>query len=105
MKKTVTVFAATGVAGSACVNELIRQDVFKIRVLARKQGQQEKTSFRPLTSTDAKQKQYQEWQAQSVEIRSADVTDHAELVPALEAALRNSKGPNLISVTVDRGRF
>lgn len=84
MKKTVTVFAATGVAGSACVNELIRQDVFKIRVLARKQGQQEKTSFRPLTSTDAKQKQYQEWQAQSVEIRSADVTDHAELIPALE---------------------
>ena len=43
--------------------------------------------------------------AQSVGVPAVRVNDHAELVPALEAALKNSKGPNLISVTVDRGRF
>ena len=43
--------------------------------------------------------------ARSVGVPAVRVNDHAELVPALEAALQNSKGPNLISVTVDRGRF
>ena len=44
MRKTVTVFAATGVAGSACVEELLRQDVFDVRILARKVGHAEKSS-------------------------------------------------------------
>ena len=34
MKKTVTVFAATGVACSACVEELLRMQQFNVRVLA-----------------------------------------------------------------------
>ena len=38
-RKTVTVFGATGTAGSACVDELIRQDQFNVQVLARKEGQ------------------------------------------------------------------
>jgi hypothetical protein len=36
---------------------------------------------------------------------STRVNAHDELVPALEAALANRSGPNLLSVTVDRGRF
>jgi uncharacterized protein YbjT (DUF2867 family) len=43
-KKTVTVFAATGAAGSACVDELLRQGVFDVQILVRDGGQQEKTS-------------------------------------------------------------
>jgi uncharacterized protein YbjT (DUF2867 family) len=38
MKKTVIVFGATGTAGSACVDELIRQQEFNVQVLARKGG-------------------------------------------------------------------
>ena len=30
-RKTVTVFGATGTAGSACVDELIRQDQFNVQ--------------------------------------------------------------------------
>ena len=47
------------------------------------QGMQEKTSFRPLTSDDAKQQQLNEWEAQGVKVVTADVTDHADLIPAL----------------------
>ena len=52
MKKTVTVFAATGVAGSACVEELLRQQQFNVRVLVRRGGQQEKSS----SGADAQQR-------------------------------------------------
>lgn len=84
MRKTVTVFAATGVAGSACVEELLDQQQFNVRVLMRKSGQQEKSSSGALRSGDDKQKQREDWQARGVEVRSADVTDHSELIPALE---------------------
>lgn len=84
MKKTVTVFAATGVAGSACVEELLRMQQFNVRVLLRKSGQQEKSSSGALRSGDDKQQQRNDWMARGVEVRSADVTDHAELIPALE---------------------
>ena len=43
--------------------------------------------------------------ANSVGVPSVRVVDHSELVPALEDALNNTSGPNLISVTVDSGRF
>ncbi len=84
MKKTVTVFAATGVAGSACVEELLRQQQFNVRVLVRKGGQQEKSSSGATRSGDDKQRQWDDWLARGVEVRSADVTDHGELIPALE---------------------
>jgi uncharacterized protein YbjT (DUF2867 family) len=84
MKKTVTVFAATGVAGSACVEELLRQQLFNVRVLARKGGQQEKSSSGATRSGDDKRRQWDDWRARGVEVRSADVTDHGELIPALE---------------------
>jgi len=84
MNKTVTVFAATGVAGSACVEELLRQQQFKVRVLARKGGQQEKSSSGATRGGDDKHRQWQDWAARGVEVRSADVTDHSELIPALE---------------------
>ena len=84
MKKTVTVFAATGVAGSACVDELLRMQQFNVRVLMRKSGQQEKSSSGALRSRADKQKQWEGWIARGVEVRSADVTDHGELIPALE---------------------
>jgi uncharacterized protein YbjT (DUF2867 family) len=84
MTKTVTVFAATGVAGSACVNELIAHGNFDVRVLERQGNQQEKTSFRATKSQQEKRRQIDQWRAQGVEIRTADVTDHVELIPALE---------------------
>ena len=43
--------------------------------------------------------------ANSVGVPSVRVEGHNELVPALEDALNNTSGPNLISVTVDSGRF
>ena len=43
--------------------------------------------------------------ANSVGVPSVRVVGHNELVPALEDALNNTSGPNLISVTVDSGRF
>ena len=49
-RKTVTVFGATGTAGSACVDELIRQAQFNVQVLERKGGQQERRSMGPRTA-------------------------------------------------------
>ena len=43
-RKTVTVFAATGTAGRACVEEMIGQQTFNVQVLARKSGQAEKST-------------------------------------------------------------
>lgn len=83
-RKTVTVFAATGVAGSACVEELLRQDLFDVQVLVRASGQQEKSSSGLLNAEDSKKKRWEDWQRRGVVVRSADVTDHASLIPALE---------------------
>ena len=83
MRKTVTVFAATGVVGSACVDELLRQDVFDVRILVRKDGMQEKASSGVPRGADAKQRQWADWAARGVQARAADVTNHAELIPAL----------------------
>ena len=57
---------------------------FNVRVLLSKSGQQEKSSSGALRSGDDKQQQRNDWMARGVEVRSADVTDHAELIPALE---------------------
>ena len=43
--------------------------------------------------------------AAAVGVPAVRVTDYEELVPALEEALHHTGGPNLISVTVDSGRF
>lgn len=84
MKKTVTVFAATGVAGSACVNELIAQGVFNVQVLVRKQGGQEKSSFRPLKESSEKEKQLDAWEQQGVTILRAETNDASDLIPVLK---------------------
>lgn len=83
-RKTVTVFAATGVAGSACVEELLRQDVFDVRVLVRATGQQEKSSSGILNADARKKHQWDDWKKRGVAVVHADVTDHASLIPALE---------------------
>lgn len=84
-RKTVTVFAATGFAGSACVEELLRQDVFDVQVLVRAGGgQQERSSSGLLNAREAKQSRWDDWRRRGVVIRSADVMDHAALIPALE---------------------
>ena len=85
MKKTVTVFGATGVAGSACVDELIKQQVFDVRVLIRSTGQQERSTMGVALSGAQKQAQYYErWRAAGVTLTEADVTQHNSLIPALE---------------------
>jgi uncharacterized protein YbjT (DUF2867 family) len=84
MSKTVTVFAASGTAGQACVNELLDHPDFNVRVLKRKPGQQEKTSSGVTLDASVKQKFWSDWEACGAEIREADVTDHADLIPALE---------------------
>ena len=83
MKKTVTVFSATGTVGSACVDELVRLKTFNVRVLARKSGQQERTSFGPPHGGDEKERRYAQWRDNGVEINVVDATDHSELIPAL----------------------
>jgi uncharacterized protein YbjT (DUF2867 family) len=83
MKKTVTVFGATGMAGSACVEELIRLGTFNVQVLARKGGQEEKRSALPAHSDSAKHGMYDRWRAQGVAIKYADATSGEELIPAL----------------------
>lgn len=83
-KKTVTVFGATGTAGGACVDEMIRQQLFDVCVLARKPGQQERSSSGLTQSEAAKQRQYETWAKMGVTIKKVDVTIAEELVPALE---------------------
>lgn len=83
MSKTVTVFAASGTVGRACVNELLEHPEFEVRVLKRKEGQQDKsTAMAP--EPDQKQQMYDDWARRGAEIREADPTYHAELIPALE---------------------
>ncbi|MBH68002.1 MAG: benzoylformate decarboxylase [Rhodospirillaceae bacterium] len=43
--------------------------------------------------------------ANSLGVSAVSVTRHDELIPALRNAVANEAGPNLISVSVDRGRF
>jgi len=83
-KKTVTVFAATGDAGRACVEELICQGVFNVQVLIREGSLEEKSSSGLLTSNDAKQKYWDDWQARGVLVKRTDISSHTSLIPALE---------------------
>lgn len=83
MTKTVTVFAASGTAGQACVNELLKHPDFDVRVLQRKPGQQEKSSSGVSLEQAEKQRIWDDWRQRGAEIREADVTDHGELIPAL----------------------
>lgn len=82
-KKTVSIFGATGTAGVACVNAFIEHELFDVNVLARKPGQQERSSSGVTQGADEKQKQYDEWEQQGVTIKQVDATLTEELVPAL----------------------
>lgn len=82
-RKTVTVFSATGVAGSACVEELLAQDLFNVRVLLREGNASEKSSSGIILSGEEKQKKWTDWQERGVELRSADINSVEDLVPAL----------------------
>jgi uncharacterized protein YbjT (DUF2867 family) len=84
LRKTVTVFAATGTAGSACVEELLRQGLFNVRVLARREGMHEKSSSGVLRAATEKSRLCNAWRERGVDIRTCDVTEHAELIPTLE---------------------
>jgi uncharacterized protein YbjT (DUF2867 family) len=83
-KKTVTVFGATGVAGVTCVNEFVHQGLFDVCVLARRSGQQERSSSGMTKSESQKQVQYDEWTSKGVTVKYVDVTIAEALVPALE---------------------
>jgi uncharacterized protein YbjT (DUF2867 family) len=83
MKKTITVFGATGTAGSACVDELLVQGLFQPRVLVRKAGQEEKTSGLAQKAAADKQRLYDRWASRGVEIREANATEQTDLIPAL----------------------
>ena len=83
-KKTVTIFGATGTAGVASVNAFITHELFDVNVLARKPGQQERSSSGMTKSAEAKQAQYDEWESKGVTIKEVDATIVEELVPALE---------------------
>ncbi|MCX7180194.1 MAG: NmrA family NAD(P)-binding protein, partial [Proteobacteria bacterium] len=83
-RKTVTVFGATGTAGVACVNEMIRMKQFDVCVLARKPGQQEKASNGMTQSEATKRKQYDDWTGLGVTVKAVDATSCEELITALE---------------------
>jgi uncharacterized protein YbjT (DUF2867 family) len=84
MTKTVTVFAASGIAGQACVNGLLEHPDFDVRILRRKPGQEEKSTSGLTLAIDEKQKVWDDWTQRGAEVREADVTSHAELIPVLE---------------------
>ena len=86
MTKTVTVFAASGTAGRACVDSLLEHPDFDVRVLKRKPGQQEKSSSGIPVEDAKKQQMWDDWTARGADIREADVTYHAELIPALQGS-------------------
>ena len=77
MTKTVTVFAASGIAGQACVNGLLEHPDFDVRILRRKPGQEEKSTSGLTLAIDEKQKVWDDWTQRGAEIREADVTRHA----------------------------
>ncbi len=85
-RKVVSVFAASGVAGRACVDEFLDQDLFDVRVLRRKPGQTEKSSSGVVLDTQKKNSIWSDWQQRGVAITDVDVTDHSELIPALEGS-------------------
>lgn len=82
MTKTVTVFAASGTAGRACVNALIEHPDFEVRVLKRKAGQPDKSTAGAIDPSQ-KQQMWDDWVSRGVDLREADTTSHAELIPAL----------------------
>lgn len=83
MKKTVTLYGATGVAGSACVDEMLTQGLFNVRVLVR-QGQDRDRSTMGTRGDAEKQALYQRWRDAGVEFVEADIASHASLIPALK---------------------
>ncbi|EMM7970278.1 NmrA family NAD(P)-binding protein [Pseudomonas aeruginosa] len=82
-RKTVTVFSATGVAGTACVEELLAQDLFNVRVLLRQGDAPEKSSLGLSQPSAEKQRKWSDWQARGVELRAADTGSVESLIPAL----------------------
>lgn len=82
-RKTVTVISATGVAGSACVEELLAQDAFDVRVLLREGNTLEKSSSGLLLPHDKKMQMWADWQARGVELRTADTNNTQDLTEAL----------------------
>ena len=83
-RKTVTVFAATGTAGRACVDEMIGLQTFNVQVLTRRSGQAEKSTSGVARDGDDKQRLYARWRESGVGIKEVDATNHAELIPALQ---------------------
>lgn len=84
MSRTVTVFGATGTAGSACVDELIRQQVFEVQVLVRKGHDPDRSTLQGGPDEAGRQRLYARWQASGVRLVEADTTSHASLIPALQ---------------------
>lgn len=83
MTKTVTVFAASGTVGRACVDALIEHPNFQAQVIKRKPGQSDKSTAATIDA-DTKQKMWDDWAARGAKIVEVDTTSHAELMPALE---------------------
>lgn len=83
MKKTVTVYGATGVAGSACVDEMLDQGLFNVQVLLRQGQDRDRSTLGPRGESE-KQSLYSRWQACGVKLIEADVASHASLIPALQ---------------------
>jgi uncharacterized protein YbjT (DUF2867 family) len=83
-RKTATVFAATGTAGRACVEEVIGLQKFNVQVLARRSGQAEKSTSGVARDGGDKQRLYARWRESGVGIKEVDATNHAELIPALQ---------------------
>lgn len=82
MKKTVTIYGATGVAGSACVDEMLELGQFEVQVLLRQGQDRDRSTLGARSDTD-KQSLYARWRERGVRLIEADVASHASLIPAL----------------------
>lgn len=84
MRKTIMVVAATGSVGRACVDELIRQDIFNVEVLVRDAQEEEKSSSGVMNDAQTKQALIDDWSRQGVVVKRADIKDSLGLIPALQ---------------------
>ncbi|MDH0893248.1 MULTISPECIES: NmrA family NAD(P)-binding protein [unclassified Pseudomonas] len=82
MRKTVTLYGATGVAGSACVEEMLEQDLFEVQVLLRQGQDRDRSTLGGRAEAD-KQALYARWRERGVRLIEADIASHASLIPAL----------------------
>tara|TARA_R110000868_G_scaffold155949_6_gene382603 strand:+ start:166 stop:1254 length:1089 start_codon:yes stop_codon:yes gene_type:complete len=83
MRKVATIFAANGAVGAACVEGFLQHDEFDVRILVRSGGSEKSSSGIGTPDAGMKRERWEHWRSRGVELREADMMNHASLIPAL----------------------